>query len=66
MSSCIELNTTNSSEMTLDSKEIRQYLDINLKFIELTDKQIKKKIIEILLNEQYILTILDELDINYK
>lgn len=66
MNFCIELNSQSNTEILLDSVVIKEYLDINLKFNELTDKQIKKRIVEILNKENSILDILDDLDIPFK
>ena len=66
MNLCIEINSTKNTEILIDSTEIKKYLDKNLDFIKYTDKQIKKKITEILNDEDSILKILDDLDITYK
>lgn len=66
MNFCIEMNTSVASEMELDSIAIKKYLDTSLRFGNLTDKQIKLRIIEIINNENTIASILDDLDITYK
>lgn len=66
MNFCIEFNTLNASEMALDAISIKKYLVNNLKFGNLTDKQIKAKIIDIINNKNIISNILDELDVTYK
>ena len=66
MNFCIEKNTSAASESQLDAIAIKKYLDTTLKFNNLTDKQIKTKIIEIINNTSLISNILDELDITYK
>lgn len=66
MNFCIEKNTSAASEMQLDAIAIKKYLDTTLKFNNLTDKQIKVKIIEIINNESLISNILDELGVTYK
>lgn len=66
MNLCIEINSVKNTEILIDSNEIKKYLDANLAFNTFTDKQIKKKIIEILNDEDSILKILDNLDITYK
>lgn len=66
MNFCIEFNTLNSSEMVLDAIAIKKYLVNNVRFGNLTDKQVKTRIIEIINNRCLIETILDELDISYK
>ena len=66
MNFCIEFNTTNTSEIALDSIAIKKYLITNLRFKDLTDKQIKARIIELINNENVMSNILDDLDITYK
>jgi len=66
MNFCIEFNTLNSSEIALDAIEIKKYLVNNLRFANLTDKQTKAKIIELINNENVMINTLNSLDISYK
>lgn len=66
MNLCIEINSVKNTEILIDSSEIKKYLDDNMSFSKFTDKQIKKKIIEIINDEDSILKILDNLDISYR
>jgi len=66
MNFCIEVNTLNHSDIGLDADEVKKYLEKNFKLLELNDKQLKKKIIEIINNEEHVLQILDDLDMTYK
>lgn len=63
---CINFGNENLSETNLDSLVIKHYLDLKYSFNKYNVKQIKKKIIEIINDEDKILSILDNLDITYK
>jgi len=66
MNFCIEVNTLNASDMGIDAVEVKNYLERNFKLLDMNEKQLKKKIVEIISTEEHVLNILDDLDMTYK
>lgn len=66
MNFCIDLNGIQNCELLIDGQHLETYLDQKYNFSTLNEKQIKKKVIDIINNEDKIFQILDDLDIQYK